>query len=225
MAVLIFLLLTVLFIPLFGIGQHTFDTTGSSANEYMQLNTHEQLATAFESSERDNWQKPDEVIRFLGDIKNKTIVDLGCGSGYFSFRLVEAGANVIAADIDPEFLKMISDKQKKLKINQDRLKTMQISERELNIERDATDVVFLVNVYHHISNRISYFNSVNSKLKEHGKIVIIDFYKKELPVGPPKNHKISKDDVLKELKEAGFVDIDVNTDLLDFQYIITVNKF
>lgn len=212
--------------PQFGIGQHTsHDTTGTSANEYMHRNTHEQLAIAFESSERDNWQKPDEVIRFLGDIKNKTIVDLGCGSGYFSFRLIEAGANVIAADVDPEFLTMVIDKQERLKITQDRLQTVQISETELNIDTSVADIVFLVNVYHHISNRVNYFNSVNSRLKDNGKIIIIDFYKKELPVGPPKNHKISKDDVLEELKEAGFLDLEMNTDLLDFQYIITAKKF
>jgi ubiquinone/menaquinone biosynthesis C-methylase UbiE len=205
--------------------QYDDDSVGTSANEFMLQSSHENLAKVFDSSERDDWQKPDEVIEFLGEIKDKTIVDVGSGSGYFSFRLVKAGANVIAADIDSEFLQIIEKKQKELNIDQDELKTVRIDENKLNIDTRSADIVFLVNAYHHISDRVNYFSSVNSTLKEDGKIVIVDFYKKTLPVGPPKNHKISKEVVLKELKEAGYEKVEINTELLEYQYIITAYKF
>ena len=204
---------------------HNDDSVGMSVNELMLQSSHEKLAKVFDSSERDDWQKPDEVIKFLGEIKDKTIVDLGSGSGYFSFRLVNAGANVIAADVDPEFLQIIEKKQKKLNIDQDELKTVRIDENKLNIDTRSADIVFLVNAYHHISDRVNYFSSVNSTLKEDGKIVIVDFYKKKLPVGPPKDHKISKEVVLKELKEAGYEKVEINTELLEYQYIITAPKY
>ena len=70
------------------------------ANEDMLQSSHEDLARVFDSSARDDWQKPDEVIAFLGDLEDKTVVDLGSGSGYFTFRLLATGASVIAADID-----------------------------------------------------------------------------------------------------------------------------
>ena len=204
---------------------HNDDSVGMSVNELMLQSSHEKLAKVFDSSERDDWQKPDEVIKFLGEIKDKTIVDLGSGSGYFSFRLVKAGANVIAADVDSAFLQIIEKKQKELNIDQDELKTVRIDENKLNIDAHSANIVFLVNAYHHISDRVNYFSSVNSTLKENGKIVIVDFYKKTLPVGPPKNHKISKEEVLKELKEAGYENIEINTELLEYQYIITAQKY
>jgi len=196
-----------------------------SANEYMLQNSHEKLVKIFESSERDSWQKPAEVIKFLGEVKGKIIVDVGSGSGYFSFRLVKAGAKVIAADIDPEFLKVIEKKRKEYDIDLDDLKTVRINEDNLNIDAGSADIIFLVNVYHHISDRVNYFSSVNSTLKEDGKIVIVDFYKKKLPVGPPKNHKISKEVVLTEMKEAGYKNIEININLLEYQYIITALKY
>lgn len=208
------------------ISQHdSIDSTKSTANEYMHQNSHEELAEKFESSERDSWQKPDLVINFLGDISAKTVVDVGSGSGYFSFRLVNAGANVIAADVDPGFLKMIKEKQEKYDIDQGRLTTKLIENSELNINSNSADIIFLVNVYHHISDRVDYFSSVNSKLKEHGKIVIVDFYKKTLPIGPSKNHKISSEVVLNELDAAGYKSIDIDTELLEYQYIITAHKY
>lgn len=205
--------------------QHHENSDGKSANDHMLQSSHENLAKAFDSSERESWQKPDEVINFLGEIEDKTIVDVGSGSGYFSFRLVNAGAKVIAADIDPEFLQIIEKKQNELNIGQDKLKTVRISEDNLNIDAHSADIILLVNVYHHIADRVNYFSSVNSTLKENGKIVIVDFYKKTLPVGPPKNHKISKEKVLKELKEVGYKNIAIDTELLEYQYIITVRKY
>lgn len=152
-------------------------------------------------------------------------MDVGSGSGYFALRLAYTGAIVIAADVDSKFLKAIEDKRSTNNIAQDRLKTILIGEDELNIDRNSADIIFLVNVYHHITNRVEYFANANSILKENGKIVIVDFYKKNLPVGPPENHKISKQAVLSELNEAGYRDIDLNTTLLEYQYIITANKF
>src|SRR5690242_4840618 len=40
-----------------------------------------------ESSERDAWQKPDEVIQALGVKQGMVVCDIGAGPGYFSLRL------------------------------------------------------------------------------------------------------------------------------------------
>lgn len=217
---------------LFGLIQHfsfaqdkSLDPNSSTANEYMHQNAHEDLAKVFESSERDAWQKPGEVIDFLGEIENKTVVDVGSGSGYFSFRLLSAGAKVVAADVDQDFIDIIEQKKKEKNIDDSRLSTKLIDPKELNLEDNSIDIIFLVNVYHHVSDRVNYFSKANLTLNADGRMVIIDFYKKSLPVGPPKNHKISKDVVLEELKEAGYSNIEVNTDLLEYQYIITAYKY
>lgn len=196
-----------------------------SPNDYLFQSSAEELSKIFDSSERDAWQKPEEVIKFLGDITNKTVVDLGCGSGYFSFRLAHTGANVIAADIDSSFLAIVERKRVDHKIDKKYLKTQLIDEARLNIEGNSADIIFLVNAYHHISDRVNYFSGANKALKQNGKIVIVDFYNIPLPIGPPVNHKVSKDQVLDELKKAGYQSIEENTNLLEYQYIITVEKF
>jgi SAM-dependent methyltransferase len=39
-----------------------------------------------------------EILKLLGDINEKTILDFGCGAGKFSRKLVKQGAKVIATD-------------------------------------------------------------------------------------------------------------------------------
>ncbi len=196
-----------------------------SANDYLFRSTTEELSKIFDSPERDAWQKPGEVIKSLGDITNKTVVDLGCGSGYFSLRLAYVGANVVAADIDSSFLAIVEGKRVDHEIDRNHLKTQLIDESRLNLANNSADIILLVNAYHHISDRVDYFSVANKVLKPNGKIVIVDFYNIPLPVGPPVNHKVSKDQVLNELKKAGYQSIEENTDLLEYQYIITVEKF
>ena len=201
------------------------DANNISANEYMHRSSHESLARAFDSAERDNWQRPDTVISYLGDMTGKTIIDLGSGSGYFTFRLLATGAHVIAADVDEKFLDIIEEKRQKFNVSSEELSTVHIEENQLNVEKGSADVIFLVNVYHHINDRVQYFSQANEVLKEGGKIVIIDFYKETLPVGPPKNHKIAWDVVMKELGEAGYTNMTLNTGLLKHQYLIAANRF
>ena len=86
--------------------------------------------------------------------------------------------------------------------------------------KEEVDMVLMVNSYHHIENRPDYFAKVREGIKPDGELVIIDYFKFEIPVGPPVNHKVSMDVVVNELKEAGFTAFDVNVELLEYQFVI-----
>ena len=86
----------------------------------------EELAQRFEDPSRDAWQKPDQVIALLGDIKGKTVVDIGAGSGYFTFRLAEKGARVVAADVDDDFQNFIAHKKEELDYSDDQVRLKKI---------------------------------------------------------------------------------------------------
>src|SRR3989338_8158475 len=44
------------------------------------------------------------VLRILGDVNGKRILDIACGQGFFSRALNAAGAHVTGADIAPELI-------------------------------------------------------------------------------------------------------------------------
>lgn len=189
-----------------------------SANDFMHQSSTEELAKRFESSERDEYQKPQKVLEFLGEIKGKTIMDIGAGSGYFSVKLAAAGAHVIAADVNDEFQEII--KKRILDNKLINIETRKIPYNSPNLKDGEVDMVLVVNTYHHIENRPKYFSLTKSGIKSNGELVIIDFFKAHTPVGPPIEHKIAIDKVIYELKEAGYTSFNVNVDLLPHQYII-----
>lgn len=189
-----------------------------SANEHMYQSSVKDLIERFESPERDAYQKPQKVLEYLGDVQGQTIMDIGAGSGYFSVKLAEKGAKVIAADVDDEFQEFLQNRIEKN--NLDNIETRRIPYDSPNLKEEEVDMVLIVNTYHHIENRPEYFTKVKKGTKPEGELVIIDFYKSEIPVGPPLSHRLPIDVVVNELKKAGYTSFDVNVDLLPFQYII-----
>lgn len=217
------LLVTVLLISSAALSQHHHHTHKSNdstktANEYMYQSSTNDLIKQFESKERDAYQQPQKVLEYLGKLKDKKIMDIGAGSGYFSVKLADKGANVIAADVSEEFQTAL-----KKRIDENKLKNIQLRKIPYDnpgLESNEVDMVLIVNTYHHIENRSEYFAKAKKGIKPNGELVIIDFYKTEIPLGPPVDHKISIDEVIAELKKAGYKSFEVNVDLLLYQYII-----
>ena len=178
------------------------------------------LTRRFESPERDAYQQPGKVLHHIGDVSGETIMDIGSGTGYFSFKLVEAGARVIAADVDERFQQYIRIKRDSLGIPETTLSLRKIPYDDPELEPGEVDKVIIVNTYHHIEDRKTYFSKVLTGLKPGGALIVIDYVKREIPVGPPSGMKMSSETVVEELRAAGFTEIETNTELLPYQYII-----
>jgi predicted methyltransferase len=56
-------------------------------------------------------------------------------------------------------------------------------------------------------------------LKPGGRVVVIDFYKKPLPVGPPESMKLSDQEVIAEFQKAGMT-LSERLDILPYQYLL-----
>ena len=176
------------------------------------------LVDKFESDQRADWQKPDEVLAKLGDLKGYTVADIGAGTGYFAFRMAKTAKRVIAVDVNEKFVRYMN--KRRLKENVTNVETRLAEYHNPYLGTNEVDLILLVDVYHHIQNRIDYFKLVRSTIKPFGSLWIVDFKKGDLPHGPPNRAKLSPDAVVKELKLAGYEQFSVDTTTLDYQYII-----
>ena len=59
------------------------------------------------------------------------------------------------------------------------------------------------NALKNVERRPAYLEKIRASLKSNGRIAVIDF-KMDGPIGPPKEGRISPDQVKAELKNAGF---------------------
>lgn len=205
-------------------GQHpAADNTHNThdANAHMHQRSFEELVAAFDDPARDEWQQPEKVLDKLGDLRGKTVADIGAGSGYFTFRLAQRGARVIAIDIDQQFLDFISRKNSELQLP---VETRRVPPDDPRLSPGEADVVIVVDTYHHIEDRPHYFSGVRHSLPNGGVLMIVDFRKEELPLGPPLEMKLTAQQVQEELRQAGFTTIEVDDRLLSYQYIVMARK-
>lgn len=176
-----------------------------------------EYAKVLEDPSRDEWQKPHEVVMALGLRPTDTIADIGAGTGYFARRFANHAGRVYAVDIDKELLATV---QKTAPSN---VSVVLAVADDPRLPDKSVDIIFFCDVLHHIENRAAYYPKLAKALKPGGRIVVIDFYKKELPVGPPPSMKLSDDEVIAEFRRAGFT-LANRLDILPYQYYLFFEK-
>ena len=175
---------------------------------------------------RDVWQRPSDVIDLLGDVSEYKIADIGAGTGFFSFRLLLRGASAIAIDIDPRMLEIIeSFKQNLSSEMQTKLETRLALPSDAKIEKDEVDIILIINTIGYIENRIEYLKQLYEVLPDGGKILIVDFKSRQLPVEAPSlEYRVPLFQLEQDLANSGFTSIESNDAILDYQYTVLASK-
>jgi len=181
----------------------------------------DQYIALLEDPQRDEWQKPDAVIQALNLKEGQVVADIGAGSGYFTVRLartVGQKGRVFAVDIDEGMLGYLRQRLAQEKLQN--VQVMQVPPHDPLLIDGSLDLAFICNTYHHLEDREIYLRKLRKALKPDGRLVIVDFYKKEgIPVGPPLPMRLGEETVKKELQAAGMRVAEKLT-ILPYQYIL-----
>lgn len=158
--------------------------------------------------ERDQDQKPAQVVDALELKPGMHVADLGAGSGYFTRRFVEAvgeTGKVYVIDVEPEALKYVEESLSRM---HRRFEAEFILAKPNNpkIPAESVDLIFVCDTYHHLEDRADYFRNVKTSLKPGGRIALIDFYHDERSgdLGFPKGHLVPREKVIEEMTAAGY---------------------
>jgi cyclopropane fatty-acyl-phospholipid synthase-like methyltransferase len=162
----------------------------------------EKWTQEFDDPNRDEWQKPHEVIQALALKPDAVIADIGSGTGYFSVRfahMVPKG-RVYGVDTEPDMVKYLAERAKR-----EGLKNLIAVKGAPGDPRlpEKVDLIVMVDVFHHIEDRDRYFRRLHDSFKPDGRIAIIDF-RMDSPEGPPRSARITPDRVKAELNAAGY---------------------
>jgi SAM-dependent methyltransferase len=173
-----------------------------------------------EDPKRDAYQKPHEVVMALGLKEGEVLADIGAGSGYFSFRLaphVGDKGRVYAVDINPDMILYMNRRIRELGL---RNVITVLSDLDDPLLPDASvNRFFICNTWHHIDDQAKYLTLMKRMLKKGGQVVMIDFQKRELPVGPPVGMKIARGDLIRQMEAHGFRVVKEHT-FLPYQYFL-----
>ena len=162
----------------------------------------EKWSHVFDDPKRDAWQKPHEVIQALALRPDAVVADIGSGTGYFAVRLASmlSKGRVYGVDVEPDMVKYLAERAKREK----RVNLVAVAGAPDDPRLpEKTDLILLVDAFHHIDERERYFRRLQASLKPGGRIAIIDF-RLDSPEGPPPAARIAPEKVIAEMKAAGY---------------------
>jgi len=177
----------------------------------------ERYAKSFDDPARDSWQMPARVIDVLKMSPDTSVADIGAGTGYFTVRMAKAVTRgmVYAVDVEPSMLEHI--RKRAAGEHLQNVVTVHASGASPNVPKPV-DIVLVVDTYHHLPNRPAYFRELMKSLATGGRVAIIDF-RKDSPQGPPPQFRFEADQIIGEMKQAGYR-LDARHDFLPRQHFL-----
>lgn len=111
------------------------------------------------------------ILRQLGDIRNKLLLDLGCGAGENSVYFATKGARCIAADYSPGMVEVALQLAERYGVN---VEGRTANAMELEFPDNTFDIVYASNLLHHIPDPKIALKEMHRVLKPGGKACFWD---------------------------------------------------
>lgn len=174
------------------------------------------FAKSFDDPARDAWQMPARVIDALQLTAGMKVADIGAGTGYFSTRLARiGGVRVFAVDIEPKMIAYLTQRAQQEGLAN--ITGVRAGAATANLP-EPVDVILVVDTYHHLPNRPSYFRELKKSLRPGGRVAIVDF-RKDAPEGPPAHFRFTPEQIQAEMEEAGYA-LHASHDFLPRQHFL-----
>ena len=184
-----------------------------------------QAADWLERPEREEEEKSDLMVDALKFRPGDVVADIGCGSGYISRKIakkITPGGIVYGVDIQQEMLDLLAKRMAMFRI--DNVKPILGAETDPKVPAASCDAMIMVDVYHEFDHPWEMTRNMIAGLKKGGRLVFVE-YRKEDPSVPIKEvHKMSVDQVKKEMEIQPELEFVESIETLPRQHIIVFKK-
>jgi len=174
---------------------------------------------------RDTWQQPDRVIDDLNLSPGQRVADIGCGGGYFVFRMAKAVAaegKVYGTEISEKALKSVKDRVERDKLTQ--IEPVLSGPTDTKLPDACLDAALICNVLHHVpkDQRAALVKDIARSLKPGASLSIVD-WRVDAKIDHDKDRRIPRDEFLQLAKDAGLT-LDAEFHYLVHQVFLRLRK-
>ena len=177
-------------------------------------------AKKLDNEKRRKMLPPNEIIQYLQLESNDSVVDLGAGTGYFTIPIAKSVAKVIAVDISNKMLNILKENLLEESITNVELIEHRIE--KIPLHDNAVHKIIASLVMHEVNDLEQTLEEMKRILKPSGKVLIIEWEKKETESGPPMEERLLSAE-FKRILEKYFANIDLVVPNND-QYILIGEK-
>lgn len=111
------------------------------------------------------------ILKQLGDVRGKYLLDLGCGAGENSVYFAQLGARCVAADYSPGMVDVALKLADRYGVN---VEGQVINAMSIDIPDNTFDIVYASNLLHHIPDPLITIREMHRILKPGGKMCFWD---------------------------------------------------
>jgi len=133
------------------------------------------------------------------------VCDMGCGNGYHSMPMAKEVApdgKVYGVEIQDPYFKMLEENAEKLGVTN--FVPVHGLIYDPKLPENTLDLILMVDVYHEFSHPEQMLKAMRKALKPDGKLVFIEFRAEDSDVPIKPEHKMSKEQLTKELNANGY---------------------
>jgi len=149
-----------------------------------------------EGADREQWQKPEEIMDRLKIAEGSVVADLGAGGGWFTVKLarrVGRSGRVYAQDIQPLMIEAI--KRRVLRENLTNVFTVLGTPKDSRLPH-GLDAVLISGAYHEMEDPVDVLKDAADSLKPQGRIGIVEYTPGAGGPGPEPDQRVAPETVI-----------------------------
>jgi len=173
----------------------------------------------------DDWHLVDTLFATMGGVNGRTVADLFAGDGYYTMKLVEAGARVIAMDDNPDNIAALEARKKELGICDERLVIRQATPGTPNLDTNEVDIALCTRELLTVPDPAGYFGKLLPCIRFPHGLYVVNFLPEQTPVGPPLEQRGNEIAAMDIVGAGGFSDIGSYSKKLPYRYLLQAQVF
>ena len=181
-------------------------------------------ANWLERPERDQEEHTSKLLPPLKIKAGAAVVDMGAGSGYYTFRLADLVGpmgRVYAVDIQPEMLAIIGKRMKEKNVKN--IELVKGTEADPKLPEGKIDLILMVDVYHEFSHPHEMTEAMVKSLKPGARLVFVEFRLEDDKVPIKLVHKMTEKQVRKEMEPHPLRHVETQKHL-PWQHVVIFEK-
>ncbi|MCF6192884.1 MAG: tRNA 5-methoxyuridine(34)/uridine 5-oxyacetic acid(34) synthase CmoB [Kangiellaceae bacterium] len=130
------------------------------------------MGVDIETEWRSDW-KWERIRKQISPLKNRTVLDVGCGNGYHCWRMLGDGARwVLGIDPSQKFLAQFTIMQKYLRLDNCHMLPLGIEDMPTEMGKHSFDSVFCMGVLYHQKSPIQLLYQLKNLLRAKGELIL-----------------------------------------------------